>query len=278
MHDESGAGDGHDDEDCAHERNRPRGEFGSIARLKREEIALFVDADGTLLDIAMRPDETVAPSGLVETLDALWRALEGALAIVSGRRIENLDRIFAPLRLPASGVHGAQMRTRRDAPILVGDTAIIPADLIRSARETADRFPGALMEDKGEAIAIHWRACPQFEEEIHARLLRGLARHAAAGLSLMRGHCVFEIKSSRTSKGDALRAFMAQAPFAQRQPVFIGDDVTDVAGFAAAKLLGGHAYSVSATLPGADAAFGAPQDVREWLRSLADAPCGSALR
>lgn len=275
----SGFGDGHGDAGCAPANGTcRRGGFGAVARLKREEIALFVDADGTLLDIAMRPDEAVAPSGLVETLDAVWRALDGALAIVSGRRIENLDRIFAPLHLPASGVHGAQMRTRRDAPILVGDTRIIPADVVKSARETADRFPGALVEDKGEAVAVHWRACPQFEEEIHTRLLRGLTRPDAVGLNLLRGHCVFEIKSSHTSKGNAVRAFMAQAPFAHRRPVFVGDDVTDLAGLAAAKLLGGHAYSVSAPLPGADAAFGAPHDVREWLRSLADAPAGSALR
>ena len=247
-------------------------------RLSLDRIALFVDADGTLLDITIRPDETIAPPGLVDTLDIASRVLGGALAIVSGRRIEDIDRIFLPLRLPASGVHGAQMRSARDAPIVDRGSPDIPQQLANEARAVATRFPGALVEDKREAVAIHWRACPEFENDIHAELTQLLQAAAPTDLIILRGHCVFEIKSAATSKGAAVRTFMLLEPFAGRRPVFIGDDVTDMAGFAAAKELGGHGFAVRARLPGSDGMFPTPHDVRTWLGSLANGEFADAPR
>ena len=111
---------------------------------------------------------------------------------------------------------------------------------------------------------------PQLETPIHEELLKLLQSRGSGNLTVMRGHCVFEVKSAATSKGEAVRDFMKNAPFAGRTPVFIGDDVTDVAGMAAARALGGRAFSVGAPLPGVDDVFATPSDVRAWLHSLVD--------
>jgi trehalose 6-phosphate phosphatase len=232
------------------------------------DAALFVDADGTLLDIAPSPDQATAPPGLADTLAAISAALDGALAIVSGRRIVDLDRIFAPVRFAASGVHGAEIRNTPDAAVTVRHTSGISSELARDVRRLGVRFPKTIVEDKGEAIAVHWRACPLVEADVYDAIARLLHVHDARHLVVMRGHFVFEIKSSGTTKGEAVRAFMLTAPFAGRRPIFIGDDVTDVAGLHAAKALGGSAFSVSAPLPGADAFFDSPAEVRAWLESL----------
>ena len=250
----------------------PDGLADTLERLASEcqRIALFADADGTLLDIAMKPDEVLAPEGLVETLDRAYVALDGALAIVTGRRVEDIDRIFDPTKLPASGVHGAQTRVARDGPIVDRGAPDIPQDLANAIRKMAAQFAGTLVEDKREALAVHWRAVPQVESALHDQLVRLLQSRGLAGLTVLRGHSVFEIKSSATSKGDAVRDFMSRLPFMERRPIFIGDDVTDVAGMAAAKALGGLAFSVGAPLPGADGTFESPGDVRAWLRALVE--------
>lgn len=247
----------------------PEGFSGALSdRLSIDEIGLFVDADGTLLDIASRPELVVAPDGLVETLDRAYAALDGALAIVSGRRIEDLDCLFAPLRLPASGVHGAQLRRARNASITAAAPAV-PDVIAIAVRAAAAAHPGAFVEDKQVALAVHWRACPQARRAIYAELARILASAAAEGLTILDGHCVFEVKPAGASKGDAVRAFMQSQPFARRRPVFIGDDTTDLAGFAAAQALGGYAFSVSMPVASADGCFAGPADVRAWLAALA---------
>lgn len=238
-------------------------------RLYVDDICLFIDVDGTLLDIASRPEEVSASADLLATLASLSRTLDGALAIVTGRTIEEIDRLFSPLVLPASGVHGAEWRRADGQAVIDTGAPPIPAAL-RAAVETAvARRPGAFVEDKGKALAVHWRAAPEQEAAIWADLARVLERAEAPELTIMRGHCVFEIKAAATTKGDAVRAFMEAAPYAGRTPVFIGDDVTDIAGFAAATALGGHAYSVGRPLEGAEEAFAGPADVRAWLAGLA---------
>jgi trehalose 6-phosphate phosphatase len=258
---------------------RAGGLADALQRLMSEgrRIALFADADGTLLDIAMKPDEVYAPEGLVDTLDRAFVALDGALAIVTGRRVEEIDRIFDPTKLPASGVHGAQTRVARDGPIVDRGAPDIPQDLANAIRKVAAQFSGTLVEDKREALAVHWRAAPQVEAALHDQLVKLLQARGLAGLTVLRGHYVFEIKSPATSKGDAVRVFMQRPPFAERRPVFIGDDVTDVAGMAAAKALGGLAFSVGAPLPGADGMFASPADVRAWLHELVRRNGGEAI-
>ncbi len=200
-------------------------------------------------------------------LDRLYFALGGALAIVSGRRIEDIDRLFAPLRLPASGIHGAQWRGQADGAIADRGGPDIPAAARRAIHAVAARHPGVFVEDKGKALAVHWRAAQERAAALWDELDAAIG--TTPQLAIMRGHCVFEIKSPSTSKGDAVRAFMQIAPFAGRRPVFIGDDVTDIAGIAAAKALGGRAFSVGRRLDGADGVFAAPAEVRAWLADLA---------
>lgn len=236
--------------------------------LSLDELCLFIDADGTLLDIAPRPDDVRASRDLLAILRCLHTALHGALAIVSGRRIEDLDRIFAPLRLPASGIHGAQSRPAPDGPIVEEAAPDLPAPVAEAVAAVAMRHPGVFLEDKGKALAVHWRGAAEAEAPLRAELDR-IVDGRGGEIALMQGHCVFEIKSAATSKGEAVRAFMAAAPFAGRRPVFIGDDVTDIAGIAAAKSLGGLAFSVGQMLDGADGMFESPSHVRAWLAQLA---------
>jgi len=235
-----------------------------------DEFCLFVDADGTLLDIALRPELAQASRAILTVLDRLYHALDGALAIVSGRRIEDIDLLFAPLRLPASGIHGAQLRTTPLSPILDSAAPGIPPLLADAVGAAAAHHPGAFVEDKGKALAVHWRAVPEAEAALLSEL-KDLVAAIAPQFAILRGHCVFEIKSPATSKGEAVRAFMQFAPFAGRVPVFVGDDVTDIAGIAAAKAFGGRAFSVGRRLEGADGVFASPTEVRAWLGRLAGA-------
>lgn len=229
-----------------------------------EGAALFLDADGTLLDIAATPEAATAPPGLAPILLKTHHALGGALAIVSGRRVEEIDRLFAPERLPASGVHGAQIRNKMNGQV-EEDKFRIPLSIADGAAQLAQEFPGVIFEDKHEAVAVHWRMRRPLEAEIYDRLARLLHASGAEELSILRGHCVFEIKRASVNKGVAVRAFMRGAPFAGRRPIFVGDDVTDVDGIHAARALGGHAFSVGRRLPGAVGHFENPAAVRAWL-------------
>lgn len=232
--------------------------------------ALFLDIDGTLLDIAPRPDAVAVPASLRADLGRVRAALGGALALVSGRAVGEIDRLFAPLVLPASGVHGAEFRpdphgaAERLAPR-------IPDEVRAGVQAVVARHPGALFEDKGVAVAAHWRLAPEAGTAIEGAV-RDLLRAAPSELAALRGHCVLEIKASALDKGRAVDRFMRAAPFAGRRPVFIGDDVTDEAAFAAARRRGGLAYSVGRPMEGAMDWFASAADVRRWIGRLASRP------
>lgn len=231
--------------------------------------ALFLDIDGTLLDIAATPEEVIVPPDLGVTLEKLQSALGGALALVSGRAIESIDRLFAPLRLPTAGQHGAEIR--------VADSEVARADLCSAtlARVRADTFthlvsmPGVRVEDKGLGFAVHYRHAPAAKGQIEQRLAEALALHAG-DLELLHGKMVVEVRAREVNKGRALEVLMRQPPFAGRIPVFVGDDLTDEDGFKAAERLGGHAIAVGHErvevtrywLP-------EPEAVRHWLQRLA---------
>lgn len=237
-----------------------------LIELPPGETALFFDIDGTLLDIAARPDGVVVPASLKADLGAAYSLLGGALALVSGRTVDEIDRLFSPLGLPASGVHGSEFRplpphrAKRLAPR-------IPDDIRARASAIVAQYPGALFEDKGVAIALHWRLAPQFGAAIEADTA-AMMEKAPKHLTLLRGHCVLEIKGATLDKGMAVDRFLTEAPFRGRRPVFLGDDVTDESAFAAVTRHGGYAFAVGREMEGTLDWFASAAEVRKWLARI----------
>ena len=227
--------------------------------------ALFLDVDGTLVDIAPVPDAVIVPPGLGDVLRRLRAGLDGALALVSGRPLAGIDALFAPLRLPAAGQHGAELRLRGDtAPIALARDPALDI-LAERAMEIAVERPGVLVEDKGLSIAIHYRLAPQYREELH-RLAAELVAGSGAGIELLPVRMGVELKSRAISKGSAIEWFMCAPPFHGRVPVFVGDDRTDEFGFAAVLKLGGQAIRVGDLGPSlAPLRLASPHAVRDWL-------------
>jgi len=234
-------------------------------------IALFLDIDGTLLDFAARPDAVAVDSALPSLLRRLRERLGGALALVSGRPLEQIDALFG-LRGPAAGLHGAELRHASGRiERQIGDRARI-ARLMREARRLTATLPGVFVEDKRDAFALHFRNAPDFAEAVQYVAIE-LARDAGNDYELLPGHAVFEIKPRGANKGRALDALMRDAPFAGRVPWMIGDDVTDEHAFAAAIAHGGAAIRVGAPRQThARFALEAPRDVYDWLATLAAQP------
>jgi trehalose 6-phosphate phosphatase len=235
-----------------------------------ERWALFLDIDGTLLDIAPSPYAVVVPKGLCTTLSTLRDKLGGALALISGRALSNIDSLFQPLRLPAAGQHGAEIRLSSS-----GDVArvwVSPGSL-DALRQEVDRvvadLPGILVERKSMGIAVHYRQVPEVSGELTRRLTDVLARRGR-GFHMLCGKFVFEVKSSDANKARTVEAFMRHDPFVGRIPVFVGDDRTDEDGFAAATRLGGHAVRVATTPPPGMLGYclGSASEVRAWLERL----------
>ena len=232
------------------------------------DACLFLDVDGTLIDIAATPDAVEVPASLLAALERADQALGGALALVSGRSIDDLDRLFAPLRLKASGVHGAEFRFGAGEETRWTKAEPIPGDVWRDLRALLAAFPRCLVENKGFSFAVHYRAAPETGARLREALELFLAQRVDLGLSILPGHFVYELKRPAIHKGAAIADFMARAPFAGRRPVFIGDDVTDTPGFAAVRERGGFAYSVGQPLPGVLATFADPAEVRRWLANI----------
>lgn len=233
-------------------------------------IGLFLDVDGTLLDIAPRPEAVKVTADLLRDLAAAERAVDGALALVSGRPIEELDRLFAPLRLTASGVHGAELRRRPDGTV----TTLAAGQLGNEAWEMLCRllgeFPGSYAENKGVSFAVHYPDPGTDIDRLEGALRALMQRitNPATPLHLIAGHAVFELQLQGFDKGRAIRRFMKMPPFLGRRPVFVGDDKIDRAGFKTALKLGGLAYSVGIDMPGVSGKFANPDAVRAWLHGL----------
>jgi trehalose 6-phosphate phosphatase len=231
------------------------------------EWALFIDIDGTLLDMAPTPDAVVVPAGLVRVLAALAQKFEGAVALSTGRRVRDADRLFSPLRLVTSGVHGTELRGHPGA-----ETAMLapplPLELAEAVDRAAGRFPGVLVERKGAGIAVHYRNAPDAGRALGLELGRIVAAHA--GVVLRRGRKVLEIVPEGYSKATALRRLMTLSPFHGRRPVMIGDDACDQSALLAARRLGGLGLSVAGEhFSTARADFDGAAGVRSWLRGLA---------
>ena len=202
--------------------------------------ALFLDFDGTLVDIASHPGEVVVPSTLVPTLVALQQYLGGAVAVVSGRPIREIDDFLAPLHLPVAGVHGAERRTAAGAMDSVSGHPL--EEVERAAAELTAAHPALVVEHKKTSVAVHYRQAPELEQLCLQAMQRAVDR--SPGLTLLRGKMVFEAKPGSASKASAIEAFLREPPFEGRTPVFIGDDVTDEVGFAAVQRLGGLGVKV----------------------------------
>lgn len=207
--------------------------------------ALFLDVDGTLLELADRPDGVVVRPDLIRLLGALQRAAGGAVALISGRAIADLDRLFAPLRLACAGQHGLE---RRDAGGRMHYHQPLDGRLDRMRTllaRLAEENPGVLIEDKGFSVAIHFREAPDREALVRDFLQRHMPR-IERDFHLQQGKMVFEIKPGGRDKGMAIREFLQEAPFRGRVPVFIGDDVTDEDGFRIVNRNHGHSIKVAA--------------------------------
>jgi trehalose 6-phosphate phosphatase len=230
--------------------------------------ALFLDFDGTLVELADAPDLIRIPDALPPLLDRLADRLEGRLAIVSGRAIADLERHLGHIAFAVSGSHGFELRLA-DGRRLAGATLDLPAAIRSEIARFAASVPGLLAEEKPGGIAVHYRRAPEEEGRV-AAFLAGLAERT--GLVLQRGKMVVELRPPGADKGAALRRMMTEPPFAGARPLFVGDDLTDEHAFAAAAALGGAGMLVGAPrettalwrLPGVDA-------VARWLDAAAPA-------
>jgi trehalose 6-phosphate phosphatase len=226
--------------------------------------AFFLDVDGTLLDHALHPGGVTVGRDLRRLLQGLLAAADGAVAVISGRSVEDIDRLFAPLCLAAAGQHGTERRSvsgalHRHAPPLE-HLARAAADLVRltAAHE------GLVLENKGMTLALHYRMAPQLHA-VAEREVRRVAEALGDEFELQAGKFVFELKPSGRDKGSAIAEFTAEAPFRGRLPVFLGDDLTDEYGFEVVNRFGGHSVKVGPGPTGARWRIDDAAAVRRWL-------------
>jgi trehalose 6-phosphate phosphatase len=231
------------------------------------EWCLFLDVDGTLIELTDSPFETYADAELKMLLVEAAERLGGAVALVSGRSIEYLDALFAPLRLPAAGLHGVE---RRKASGVMHGASFVDSQL-DPARVALDALvkihPGTLLEDKGRTVAVHFRMAPQFESSVRDTVV-AVASKLSSNYHIQEGNMMLEIKPRGFTKGSAIKAFMHEPPFSGRKPVFVGDDLTDRDAFSAVEDLGGISIAVGDRVH-AQYRVENTAAVRAWLREIA---------
>jgi trehalose 6-phosphate phosphatase len=220
--------------------------------------ALFLDVDGTIIDLAATPDAVTVPPSLVPILSAARKSLDGALAIVSGRTITAIDRIVSPLALPCAGEHGAALRLPDGSFEAAPATCALPPAWRERAEKTVAAWPGVWVENKSCGLALHYRQAPERKGEV-LTLAQELAGDGYSGFEVLPAHMVLEIRHRDLNKGAAVHRFMMLPPFCGRLPVFVGDDVTDEDGFAAARAMGGLGLHVASDFDGST------ENVRRWL-------------
>ena len=222
-------------------------QFGGIAPPVRPEgaaWALFLDFDGTLIDIAETPDSVVVPPKLRAVLAACIDAFDGAVAIVSGRPISTLDALLDPLKLPATGLHGLELRMPDGTVEEVAHRASELAELRARFRALAREDTRLVVEDKGSSLALHYRRAPERERELRELVAGAATRHS--GHHVMHGKMVLEVRPAHADKGTAIARFLETPPFAGRTPIFAGDDITDEDGFAVVNRHGGISVKLGA--------------------------------
>ena len=234
--------------------------------------ALFLDIDGTLIEFVSRPENARIPTTLLATLERLDAALNGALAVVSGRGMADIDRLFAPLKFSAAGQHGAEIRLTPDGDIETFAPNSTAFDVIESrVARFIETHPGIRIEDKGRSVAFHYREAEHYRDPLRVLLIDAVAPYEA-DLQILDSHLCFDVKSRRVSKGAAINALMAAPRFAARNPIFFGDDRTDEDGFAAVNAMGGRSVLVGPARESlAPERLESPHDLREWLDQCAEA-------
>ncbi len=222
--------------------------------------AFLLDLDGTLIDIAPTPDAVTVAPGLLDDLRVLRNRCGGALAIITGRSLREVDALMGDAPFAVAAEHGTMLRhAPGETPVMhaVGD---VPAHWLAKAQQLAAANPGVVLERKRYGFVLHYRGAPAARPAIE-NALRALL-DGVAGFTLLAAKMAWEIRPAGADKGFAVRAIMARAPFAGRLPVFVGDDVTDEDGIEAAVSLGGAGFRV-------DEVFGDPDGVRAWIADLA---------
>jgi trehalose 6-phosphate phosphatase len=237
--------------------------------LRIDEIALFLDVDGTLVEIEREPGAVHVPEQLCAALGDLERATNGALALVSGRSLQQLDRLFSPLHLSAAGLHGLERRNLHAELVRSKPDAAIFAPARARLGDFAARHPGMLLEDKELTLALHYRNAPECRDAATV-IARDVAAASGGALVLLEGKMVLELKPPDCDKGRAIAAFMTEPPFRGRRPVFAGDDVTDDAGFATINYLGGISIRIGADSRPTAAVHGLRDvsSMQDWLLGL----------
>ena len=230
--------------------------------------AFLLDVDGTILDIASSPRQVWVPADLRRTLPRLAAATGGALALVSGRSINDIDLIFSPLQFAAVGVHGAEMRLSGDAEVRPR-IAPLKTALKRKLAAVGELGPGILVEDKGYSLALHYRLAPQKGPQLLAAVTKICSEGGDEHVEILPGKLMVDVKPAGINKGDAVRELMQHAPFAGRRPIFIGDDTTDVPVFNLMPKFDGLAFSVGGIAADVHGHFDTPEAVRAWLAKIA---------
>ena len=231
--------------------------------LRPAAVALFLDVDGTLLEFGPAPDDVEVDASTLNLLQEASDILGGALAIISGRSLAQLDALFGHARFPAAGLHGIERRDARGR-LHVHAAEPLPPSLVDELGEIAERHPGVLLEDKGRAVALHYRQAASLHEMLHREVHALARRHGGDQLQVQPGAYVLELKPSGITKAHAIEAFALEPPFAGRTPVFAGDDLTDLHGFDAVERLGGVSIAVGPRVS-AQVAIANPRALRDLL-------------
>lgn len=233
------------------------------------QVALLLDVDGTLINLAARPELVIVGSEVRELLDRLHTRLEGALALVSGRSVDSLDRLFAPFRSAAAGLHGMELRDSSIAPIVVQAPVEFPPALLERVHVIVRFTPGAFIENKSACVAVHHRFGRYSVRPLRAALRLAVGAYGP-DWNMIDGHQVIEIKPTAIHKGSACTQLMSRAPFRGRMPVYLGDDTTDIDAFVAIRELGGIAIAVGPRVAAhATLRLSSPSAARAWLTRLA---------
>jgi trehalose 6-phosphate phosphatase len=231
---------------------------------------LLLDVDGTLLDIALTPETVHVPEPLIVTLARLQELYAGAFALVSGRRLVDLDWLFRPLSFAAIGSHGAELRPSVHPKMAVVTASPLPDEVRHGIAVLAEGNPGVRVEDKLYTVALHFRSVPEQRARLREGIAATLRRLKRDDLQVLPCKEAFEVKPRTFNKGIAALALMNTVPFRGRRPVFLGDDATDEDVFQMLPEFDGLGIAVGRAIVGAEWTFESPKQVRAWLSALAE--------